>query len=295
MNIDKYKKELDEKGYTIIPNVLNNDEIEEYKREFNKWLNNVPDLREFHSKISFGGIFKFHQVGQQRFTWLIRTNPKVQEVFKKLWNTDELVTGFDGCCYYPKDYDGENRFWVHTDQSSHKKGVYCYQSFVSLTDNEERTLMVYDGSNLIHEKYFEDMNIDCPRDWNILDEGYVAGLEERKRILKVNAGDLVLWESRTFHQNVCGNKDSDEERLIQYICFLPKDRDGNDNYQQEYRRYCFETKRTTSHWPYPISVVPEQPLAHNAWLNEEEHIIIDNYSLPKPELDDLKEEIEKLL
>jgi len=145
--MEKHKKELQENGYTIFRNLLSEEEVNEYKNEFNNWLDKVEDLRKLHSMIDFNGIFKHYEVGNQRFAWLMRTNVKIVNIFKELWETDELVTSFDGCCYYPKEYVGEERYWTHTDQSSRKKGVYCYQSFVSLTNNSERTLQIYEGSN----------------------------------------------------------------------------------------------------------------------------------------------------
>ena len=294
MDIVKAKEELRTKGYTVINNVLDEEEINEYKSEFVKWLNSVDGLREVHNLIDFNGIFKHHEVGNQRFAWLVRTNPKIINIFKELWGTDELVTSFDGCCYYPKDYVGQERYWTHSDQSSRKKGVYCYQSFVSLTSNSERTLQVYEGTHLCHEKYFETMNIDEPRDWNIIDQDYIKQYEDKKRVLNVKAGDLVVWESRTFHQNLCGSTDCNEERLIQYLCYLPKEREGNTEREQRYRKRYFETRRTTSHWPYPMNVVPLQPNVYN-YYNEGNEIYINYEYLPKPELDDLMEKIEVLL
>jgi len=292
--MEKHKKDLAEKGYTIFKNLLSVEEVDEYKKEFYKWLDIVPELKKLHSMIDFNGIFKHHQVGNQRFAWLLRSNPKIVNIFKELWETDELVTSFDGCCYYPKEYKGEERYWTHTDQSSRKKGVYCYQSFVSLTNNVERTLQVYEGSNLLHENYFETMNIDEPRDWNIIDIEYIKKISDSKRVLNVNEGDLVVWDSRTFHQNLCGNEECEEERLVQYLCYLPKNNDGNTERERRYRKRYFETRRTTSHWPYPMNVIPTQPNAYN-YYNPEEEIIIDYDLLPVPYLNDLIVKINELL
>lgn len=285
-------KELQENGYTIIHNVYNNEEIEEYKKEFFDWYKNTKDVEELHSIIHGNGIFKYFEIGHQRFNWLARTNPKVVNIFKQLWNTDELVTSFDGCCYYPSEYKGDDVYWTHTDQSSYKKGCHCYQSFLSLTNNSERTLLVYKGSHLLHEHYFKTLNIDAPRDWCILDKNYVNNLENKKVYVKVNAGDLVVWDSRTFHQNSCGNLNCNEERLVQYLCYLPKNHIKNDKKQRALRREYFEERYTTSHWPYPLTIVPLQPY-YNYY--SESKIIIDYDKLPKPKLEDLKEEIYKLL
>tara|TARA_B100000902_G_scaffold399948_1_gene473899 strand:+ start:12296 stop:13180 length:885 start_codon:yes stop_codon:yes gene_type:complete len=294
MDILNNIKQLKEDGYTIIHNVYYNDEIIEYWKEFNLWHTNVPELEELHNLIDFNGIFKHHQVGHQRFTWLARTNPKILNIFKQLWNTEDLVCSFDGCCYYSPEYIGKPHYWTHTDQSSRKKGVYCYQSFLSLTNNSERTLLLYKGSHLLHEDYFTTMKIDEPKDWNILDQNYVNELAEDKIYLNVKKGDLVIWDSRTFHQNCCGDLNCNEERLVQYLCYLPKNNEKNDTKQQKQRRKFYENLRTTSHWPYPMNPVPEQPNTYNYYFPDKK-IFIDYDLLPKPDLDDLKEEIEKLL
>jgi ectoine hydroxylase-related dioxygenase (phytanoyl-CoA dioxygenase family) len=294
MNISNNIKQLNEEGYTIIHNVYNKEEISEYWYEFNSWQNSIPEIIFMHNTIDFNGIYKHHQVGHQRFAWLARTNPKILNIFKQLWNTEDLVCSFDGCCHYSSEYVGKPHYWIHTDQSSRKKGVHCYQSFLSLTNNSERTLLLYKGSHLLHEDYFTTMEIDEPKDWNILDQNYVNELAEDKIYLNVKEGDLVIWDSRTFHQNTCGNSSCNEERLVQYLCYLPKDNEKNDAKQKNLRRKYFEKLRTTSHWPYPMNVVPEQPNMYN-YYNPNFQITIDYDSLIKPKLDDLKEEIEKLL
>lgn len=294
MDISYYKNKLTENGYVIIPNVYNNNEITEYINEFNKWREKVPDLDDLHDKIDFHGIFKHHQVGHQRFSWLARTNDKILNIFKQLWNTNELVCSFDGCCYYPKDYIGEPRYWTHTDQSSKKIGLNCYQSFLSLTDNHERTLVIYKGSHLLHQDYFTTMQIDGPTDWNIIDQNYLQTIYEDRHILDVKKGDLVIWDSRTFHQNTCGSPSCKEERLVQYLCYLPKNATGNTSEEQKNREYCFENKLTTNHWPYPMSMVPEQANTYN-YYNPDNKIYIDYEKLPNPELSDLLEKIKTII
>ena len=157
-SIETIKSELEENGYCVVPNVYNSEEIEEYRNEFFKWYKNTENVEELHTIIHGNGIFKYFEIGHQRFAWIARTNSKVLNVFKELWNTDELVTAFDGCCYFARDYEGKHTYWTHTDQSSRKKGVHCYQSFLSLTNNSQRTLIVYKGSHLLHEHYFNTLN-----------------------------------------------------------------------------------------------------------------------------------------
>jgi hypothetical protein len=80
---------------------------------------------------------------------------------------------------------------------------------------------------------------------------------------------------------------------VQYLCYLPKNHIKNDALQRSLRRTCFEERYTTSHWPYPLAIVPAQPRYN--YYNPDNKIIIDYTKLQRPQLDDLKTEIEKLL
>lgn len=292
-DMESIKADLERDGYVVIPDVLNKEELNEYIDEFCKWLYRVKNLELLHQYIDFHGIFKHHEVGHQRFAWLMRTNPKIIGIFKELWDTDELVTSFDGCCYYPKDYIGEPSYWTHTDQSSMKKGRHCLQSFVSLTENSERTMIVYRGSHKLHEEYFKEYEIENLSNWNIIKEEYIERLEDTKEYLEIKQGSMVIWDSRTFHQNTCGTPTCCEERLVQYLCYLPKHHELNNEEMQNQRMHYFNTKRTTSHWPYPISAVPKQPNTYNHYFND--NIYIEYESLPRPVLDDLMDKIHDLL
>lgn len=84
MLTDDNIEELKSKGYTVVKNIINEIEIEEYEKEFNNWLNSNLDIYDLHDVIEGYGIFKFYNVGHQRFAWLLRINQKIQEVFNPL-------------------------------------------------------------------------------------------------------------------------------------------------------------------------------------------------------------------
>ncbi len=277
--MDKYILNLQENGYVIIPNVLNNYEINHAKELFFNWKNSIPNIDKLHNNIDPHGIFKFLEVGHQEFAWFIRTRSQIINIFKKIWNTDELVVSFDGSCYIEKNCNKKDNIWTHTDQSSNSKELKCYQSFISLTNNIERTLIVYEKSHLLHQNYFEARNIYNSKNWNLIDINYLNSIEDTKKILKVNAGDLVIWDSRTFHQNRYG-KPYSEERIVQYLCYLPKNVKNNNINQQNKRLKYFNERRTTSHWPYPLNVNSLQPQTYG-----DKSKLIDYSRLLKPNLD----------
>ena len=93
-DIESIKYNLKTFGYCIVPNILTTEEISTAKTYFTQWKSTIPNHDKLHAKVDPHGIYKFHEVGHQRHAWYIRTNHKVQHVFKKLWNCDKLIVSF---------------------------------------------------------------------------------------------------------------------------------------------------------------------------------------------------------
>ena len=283
------KQELLENGFCIITDILNTVEIQHAKKLFYDWKMTVPNHDILHKKIDPHGIYKFNEVGQQEHAWYIRTNENVQKVFKQLWKTDELIVSFDGSCFIPENEKRKDKIWTHTDQAPNTKGLACYQGFVSLTDNCERTLVVYKGTHKYHETYFKEKNIESSKPWQLIDHQTLSKLSDKKQILNVPAGSLVLWDSRCFHQNQYG-KPMSEERIVQYVCYIPKNNPKNTKQMKEKRLKYFKERRTTSHWPAPIRVNSLNPQTYgDSTLN------IDYSKLKQPELEKYMPKILKLI
>ena len=289
MNIKKIKQELSEKGYVIVPDVLTEKQVTYCKGIFKDWQKTIPNHDKIHNSINPHGIYKFHEVGHQRHAWYIRTQKTVTDIFKGIWDCEELVVSFDGSNYIPTDCKKKDNFWTHTDQSPTKKGLHCYQGMVTLTDNKERTLVVYEGSHKLHEQYFKVYVPETEGDWQVLDEKYIYSIRGIKRVLHIPAGSLAIWDSRTFHQNQYGKPNS-EERMTQYVCYLPDNHKKNTETITKKRIKYFKERRTTSHWPCPIKVNGKQP---RSFGNPDK--LIDYNTLTPPRLDDLMPEIIKLL
>ena len=216
MSAELIKQHLTEHGWAIIPDVLTDEEIRLAKTSFYTWQKTIPNHDTIHSKCDPHGIYKHHEAGHQHHAWFIRTRPAVQSIFKQLWACENLIVSFDGACFISKENKKRDNIWTHTDQAPAQKGLACYQGFVSLTSNRERTLVVYDKSHLLHESYFSEREMgDCKSNWNKIDPAVLADMEESRLALEVPAGALVLWDSRTFHQNQYGAPGS-EERIVQH-------------------------------------------------------------------------------
>lgn len=283
------KQKLKENGYVVIPNMLSEDEVKHALGLFYAWQKTIPGLESLHNKVDPHGIYKHHQVGHQQYAWYIRTRPKIINFYKKLWDTDELSVSFDGSCYLSKECKKKDNLWTHTDQAPNSIGLMCYQGFVALTSNKDRTLVVYKGSHLLHEKYFKEKGIESSKNWQLIDKDYLETIKDTKRYLFVPSGSLVLWDSRTFHQNRYGAP-ACEERIVQYICYLPKNNKKNTESVRDKKLKYFKELRTTSHWPYPVRVNSLQPNNYG-----DKSLLIDYDTLPVPDLENMMGDIMKLI
>ena len=230
-------------GYLVIEDVLSPEEVQHATQLFRAWkeTNSIP--------VGDHGIIKTHSAGHQEHAWYIRTRPNVIELFQHVWGTKDLMVSFDGMCYMsPTDhYEG---YWMHTDQSPNDTSFRCYQGLVALTDNEHKTLKVCDGSHLMYDAYVQQYNLKGDRNFNLIDEAYCNPLSQTS--LSVKKGSVVLWDSRLFHQNHCGDVGNMEERIVQYLSYMPKDHKENTEDNQLKRKNAFLKGITTTHWCAPL-------------------------------------------
>lgn len=232
--------QLSTQGYAVVPQVLDADEVKHAQALFDRWWQaNGPIPIPAH------GVFKHHRAGHTAMAWFIRTRPSVQSVFGSIWGTDKLITSFDGFCYLP-NVKRRNTNWLHVDQAPNDPVFRCVQGFVAVTDCE--SFRCVPGSHKLFESYMADHGLSHGKAWQkVQDIGNSVSV-------KVKSGDMVLWDSRTAHQNVYPKSGN---RLVQYVCMVPRSRASD--IQQAKRRHYFETRRTTSHWPTPIRVNALQP------------------------------------
>ena len=279
-NFNTYiQNELDQNGFCVIENILSNDKSDKYINDIWNWLSNLnPNINrndpstfnDFNWPFNIHGIIQHYNIAHQQFVWDIRCEDKVVEVFKNIWNDDNLIVSFDCSCimkpyiYNSEEYEKkENKKWFHTDQSSLKIGRHCIQGFVNLEDayDNDGCLYVIEKSHLYHERLFKEYkNLECRSDWyEIKKDEYEWLLSFGLKEKKVNApkGSLVLFDSRLFHCNSPPNKlqEIPRWRYAIYVCMTPKKLLDEKNKKQ--RDKAFRNKRTTSHWPHLIRVFPK--------------------------------------
>jgi ectoine hydroxylase-related dioxygenase (phytanoyl-CoA dioxygenase family) len=288
------KYELRTKGYVLVPDVLTQEEVAECRQDFFGLLAKNEQIRDLHPKIGVHGIFKHGPFAQSLMRSKIVTNDKVIGLFESLYGTRNLVTSQDGCAYIPADAPAKDKtVWTHVDQApssyeavedeaamtaskEYENGKKCVQGFVSLTENRSRTFRIYPKSHLETRKWFLRTGKTGTHNWHKLEKEELIGKEYKD--LHVPAGAAVMWDSRSWHQST--NSAVGEERIVVYVCMLPRENEANTAKQAEKRLKYFEEKRITSHWPYTVHVNGEQPHTYgdSTKLIDYEQVVYDELS-----------------
>jgi ectoine hydroxylase-related dioxygenase (phytanoyl-CoA dioxygenase family) len=274
----KYKLQKD--GYVVVPDVLTAEEVTDYKAMFFQLLAKNTQLHAQHTQNDPHGIFKRGPWAHSLMRAHILTHPKVKQCFEVLHGTANLVASQDGCGYIaPEDKAQAKSVWTHVDQApnsfekvvdestytvqqEYENGKKCVQGMVTLTSNKTRTFRVYPGSHLRTRKWMMETGLTGSMNWHKVGREY---LELYPYInVEIPAGSVVMWDSRVWHQST--NECPGEERLVVYVCYLPREHPDNTKLQSEKRLEYFQKKRTTSHWPYRVHVNGEQP---NTYGNKE--------------------------
>jgi ectoine hydroxylase-related dioxygenase (phytanoyl-CoA dioxygenase family) len=281
VELENVNQKLEQDGVAVIKNVLNSQEIEQAKngmwQTLNKLTENLDKPIEKEDPLtwkSFYSLFPIHSmlvqhwsIGQSQYVWDVRQNPKVVNVFKQIWNDNDLLTSFDGVSvHFPPEktnrgwYRGND--WFHTDQSSRKEGLKCIQGMITLYDvnKGDATLRVLKGTNKKHQSFFQDNGIDEKSDWYKLKDDEINYFDDdEKNCVLAKAGSMILWDSRTFHQGIEPRKTREKQnfRGIVYVCMTPRKWSDDKNLLKKQK--AFNEMRLTTHWPHKVKLFPKNP------------------------------------
>ena len=294
---------LQNKGYVAI-NVMTNNEVDDIASGFWDWLEQLGTGLKRNDVTTIDicetwpeqtkGIINMYGIGQAEFMWRARIHPNIIHVFKDIWNNDSLITSFDGACMFPLapgfilESHEEHKEWLHRDQSPLVNERMCVQGALQLYDNlseEDGGFIVWPKSHLI------DWTTRDPRAKRIETHWYRVGrvmtpLEKEKCvILRVPKGTLILWDSRTIHENIQPTIFSRNPRAALLICMMPREYASHTTLSKRYE--CFITKKTTTHLPNSITICPNTLSRYSNNKVNPENIVISSKSLPDNILSDV--------
>lgn len=302
---------LEEHGYAVVASVADDAELATARSLMWDFLEALPrtrvrrdDVRTWNDKYDWipnpaNGIVHGFGFGQSDFMWHLRLLPRVKAAFAAIWSTDDLLVSFDGGnIFRPWKYKKSwltSGGWYHCDQNARFKGSQgkvCIQGLVTLFDATADTggLVVIPGSHRHHEEIckrsalakrsgdFVPIAVDDP----ILSQGGV--------LLRAQAGDLLLWDSRTVHCNTPALTALQDDwidhtppqegwqpiRQVGYVCMTPRKFASADVIEK--RKDAFVNNGSTSHWPHKFvsggPALPTTPQKDPETISKEQRLLI---------------------
>jgi len=128
-----YLKDLEELGYCVIPQVLSTPETELlYRRVWHEFIEKAWPHCRMDDRSNWKETFPIHNwygvfagpAGQTQVMWDLRQDPRIVDVFAKVWNTSDLIVSMDGLSIMcpPEIREGYFEPWPHVDQAILRRG-----------------------------------------------------------------------------------------------------------------------------------------------------------------------------
>ena len=210
-----------------------------------------------------GGIIPSQGIGHSEAQWFIRTTPAVKQAFAAVWDTDDLLVSFDGMALWrppsvePAWRTNRGGSWLHIDQHPiGRPGFHCVQGLVSLmpTSPSRGGNVVVPGSHKlfasIPERYRERLaRIDSSIDHFRFPSDDPQLAETPPIMCHLEAGDLLLWDSRTIHCSSPGDGSIAEDgltRAVSLVCMMPRSRSNESVIAK--RRSAVDDRTSTTNW-----------------------------------------------
>jgi hypothetical protein len=247
--IPSYLKDLEELGYCIIPQVLSEAEAEVlYQRVWHEFIEKAWPNCRMDDRSNWKKTFPMHNIygifpgpaGQTQVMWDLRQDPRIVDIFAKIWNTDDLIVSMDGlalmCPVEIRDYYLDP--WPHVDQKILRRqdGVGHNNNppigFVSESSLKTKPFTIQ-GQFLFEDSFEGDGGFCCIPKSHLRFSEFAPELETLKTLkvseddqrqsdyllnffnsrtdasgnpycmqtIRAPRGSLILWDSRTVHWN----------------------------------------------------------------------------------------------
>ena len=233
-DVKDWKAALENNGYVVIKDVLTEEEQSTYFDLFKKDWTTVSHRFNFDDTTTWKrdncpimmktGFTYASGFSQCDFMWSLRTNPNIKGIYENLYNTNELVTSFDGFSVFLSDKQDPG-YWLHIDQNRENplvdelsiQGAYNFFP----VEAKDAGFVVVPGSHNTYDPeegtvYPNQQFIQIPPEDPHIDSAI-------KLIIPKNC--FTLWNSFTIHgsEGMYPNDGKKElNRLTAYITYFPK-------------------------------------------------------------------------
>ena len=265
---------LDEHGFVIIASALSAqqaaqalsmlwDYLEELGTGIDRTDINTWDDDRWPTAVH-GGILPSFGIGHCAAQWFIRDVADVKASFAAVWDDEDLLTSFDGVTLWrpwthKADWKtNEGPTWMHIDQHPiGRPGKHCVQGLVNLLPTSPATggNVVVPGSHRrfarIPEEYAERLDRIHPSIDHFRYPNDDPALSDTQPIqAHMEAGDLLLWDSRTIHCSSPGTEtptnDTSLLRAASLVCMMPRSKSTPEVIEQ--RKAAVTNRTSTTNW-----------------------------------------------
>lgn len=267
-------KYLDEQGFVVIAGVLDDEQTShalDLTWTFLEELNTGID-RDDPSTWSddrwpvnvHGGIIPSQGVGHSAAQWFIRSARGVKQAFAAIWDDDDLLVSFDGMALWrpssiePDWQTNRGGSWLHIDQHPiGRPGFQCVQGLVNLitTSPEVGGNILIPGSHQLHDTISDRYPDRLARIHSSIDHFRYPSddplLADTPPVMcHLEAGDMLLWDSRTIHCSSPGTAPdaggASMQRAVSLICMMPKSRSNAEVIER--RQQAVADRTSTTNW-----------------------------------------------
>jgi len=285
-------KELQTEGYTVVKNVLTEQEIKTARSYFWDWLEDLGSGIDRHNLESWSdenwpgniytGFIGNHGISQSKFVWYLRAHPKIKDAFAKIWTSHNIsldrgmIASMDSViCWRPwwfcdfEDWEPKVE-GLHVDQNPiDKEGFWCVQGMVPLYDVTE----ISGGLQVVPKTHSMKMQeslrpFSVPPhnmgDFILLPEaskdGFIRQVTKDVQLVAAKAGDLILWDSRLIHggkvglgKPIVGSEPGKSYDLLRLaVPICLMPRKGVSESVLEDRKEAYVKRYTMNHWANEI-------------------------------------------
>lgn len=165
------------------------------------------------------------EVYNNQALWNNRQHQRVYDAFTDIWGTDKLWVTIDRAnLNFPIKPGYEYKGFIHWDYDPETKPQNV-QGVLALADQNDLEMGGFQCIPWLYRNY-ETWKLDQPEDRDYFQPD-VSGLEEHIVKVKLNAGDLLIFNSTQPH-GIRPNLSKDKVRIAQYISMMPAEEDNTE-------------------------------------------------------------------